>query len=96
MSTLCKPRARSFRMNPNNSANGNMWNWDSWSGHALMLPYMEQNAVYNTINFQYSTGGSNQNGIAEPGYYINSTAINTVIATLGCPSDGSWDKIKTN
>jgi prepilin-type N-terminal cleavage/methylation domain-containing protein/prepilin-type processing-associated H-X9-DG protein len=92
-----QPYAVGGYYNPaNNSVNGNMWNWDSWSGHALMLPYLEQNPIYATINFQYSTGGSNQNGIAEPGYYINSTAINTVIGTLGCPTDGSWNKVKTN
>ncbi len=80
----------------NNSTNGNMWNWDSWSGHALMLPYLEQNPVYSSINFMYSTGGSNQNGVAEPAYYINSTAMNTVLGVLGCPSDGSWNKVKSN
>jgi prepilin-type N-terminal cleavage/methylation domain-containing protein/prepilin-type processing-associated H-X9-DG protein len=80
----------------NNSTNGNMWNWDSWSAHALMLPYMEQGPIYSAINFSYSTGGSNQNGVAEPGYFANSTAMNTVISTLGCPSDGSWNAVKSN
>jgi prepilin-type N-terminal cleavage/methylation domain-containing protein/prepilin-type processing-associated H-X9-DG protein len=80
----------------NNSTNGNMWNWDSWSAHALMLPYMEQTPIYSAINFMLSTGGSNQNGVAEPAYFANSTAMNTVIGTLGCPSDGSWNSVKSN
>src|SRR5262245_24385334 len=27
------------------------YNWDSWSGHAMMLPQLEQNAMYNACNF---------------------------------------------
>jgi prepilin-type N-terminal cleavage/methylation domain-containing protein/prepilin-type processing-associated H-X9-DG protein len=80
----------------NNTVNGAMWNWDSWSAHALMLPYMEQSAIWSAINFQYSTGGANQNGVAQPGYFVNSTALNTVISTLGCPTDSSWNSLKTN
>jgi prepilin-type N-terminal cleavage/methylation domain-containing protein/prepilin-type processing-associated H-X9-DG protein len=80
----------------NNSTNGNMWNWDSWSAHALMLPYMEQNPIYSAINFSYSTGGSNQNAVGTLAYFINSTGMNTVISTLGCPSDGSWNSVKSN
>ena len=80
----------------NNSTNGNMWNWDSWSAHALMLPYMEQTPIYSAINFSYSTGGSNQNGVATPAYFANSTAMNTVLSVLGCPSDGSWNSVKSN
>jgi prepilin-type N-terminal cleavage/methylation domain-containing protein/prepilin-type processing-associated H-X9-DG protein len=80
----------------NNSTNGNMWNWDSWSAHALMLPYIEQNAVWSAINFSFSTGGSNQNGVATLAYFVNSTGMNTVLSTLGCPSDGSWNSVKTN
>jgi prepilin-type N-terminal cleavage/methylation domain-containing protein/prepilin-type processing-associated H-X9-DG protein len=81
----------------NNSTNGAEWNWDGWSAHTLMLPYLEQNPIYASINFNYSTGGCNQNGVgAQPAYLANSTALNTVIATLGCPSDGSWDSTKSN
>src|SRR5213080_1533266 len=28
--------------------------WGDWSPHALILPYMEQSAIYNALNFQIS------------------------------------------
>ena len=55
--------------------------WGNFSAQAMMLPYMEQQAIYNECNFSwnawYATGGS-----------INVTARETKIATFLCPSDG--------
>jgi prepilin-type N-terminal cleavage/methylation domain-containing protein/prepilin-type processing-associated H-X9-DG protein len=55
--------------------------WGTWSAQALMLPYMEQTPVYNSINFNfnawYSQGGP-----------INATAFNTRVNSFLCPSDG--------
>jgi len=56
--------------------------WAQWSAHAMMLPYMEQSAVYNTINFNflssYDLAGA-----------INYTASTTTIQAFLCPSDGN-------
>ena len=44
------------------------YNWDCWSGHALMLSQLEQNAIYNAVNFMLGNNGGNSYG-----YYANST-----------------------
>jgi len=55
--------------------------WGTWSGQAMLLPYVEQTPIYNSCNFLwncwYGTGGQ-----------INSTAFNTKINSFLCPSDG--------
>jgi prepilin-type N-terminal cleavage/methylation domain-containing protein/prepilin-type processing-associated H-X9-DG protein len=59
-------------------------NWSSWSAHSLMLPYMEQTAVYNAINFNYGAGrGSGY------GYVCNSTCMTARLSNFMCPSDGN-------
>jgi len=55
-------------------------NWTEWSAQAMMLPYMEQTPVYNSINFGYC-GGYND------GQTINATAWATKVSTFACPSD---------
>jgi prepilin-type N-terminal cleavage/methylation domain-containing protein/prepilin-type processing-associated H-X9-DG protein len=65
---------------PPASSNG----WDCWSSLALMLPNMEQTAVYNAINFNFAPAQTNQ-----PGYFTNSTAYNAVITSFLCPSDAN-------
>ncbi len=61
--------------------------WSSWSAHALMLPYMEQTAIYNSANFSWSC---EQYGSL--GWAINSTAYYTKINSFLCPSDGNAGK----
>jgi prepilin-type N-terminal cleavage/methylation domain-containing protein/prepilin-type processing-associated H-X9-DG protein len=57
--------------------------WNDWSAQALMLPYLEQNPIYNSINFSFPP-------IASP---IGSAMANTIvlvkIKSFLCPSDGS-------
>ena len=55
------------------------WN-EHWSGQALMLRYMEQTAIYNSINFNYRQDEPRR---------TNSTACNTKINAFLCPSDGN-------
>jgi len=57
--------------------------WGNFSGQAMMLPFMEQTAIYNACNF-------NLNPIPNftPGSQMNSTVINAKIAAFFCPSDG--------
>jgi len=59
--------------------------WAGWSAQALLLGYMEQQAVYNAINFNLDP----QLGQADP---IQSTATYTKIAGFLCPSDGNAGK----
>jgi len=65
--------------------------WDSWSAHALMLPYLEQGQVYNAANFNFAVAWTNQ-----PSNLINSTVYNTKIAIFLCPSDGNAGKTNLN
>ncbi len=55
--------------------------WGTWSGQAMMLPYLEQAPLHNAINFSWSCWYST-------GQQINGTAFNTLIRTFLCPSDG--------
>jgi prepilin-type N-terminal cleavage/methylation domain-containing protein/prepilin-type processing-associated H-X9-DG protein len=58
----------------------NQTEWGTWSAHALMLGYMENQPLYNAINFCWT----NWYGVGAP---INATAFNADIATFMCPSD---------
>jgi prepilin-type N-terminal cleavage/methylation domain-containing protein/prepilin-type processing-associated H-X9-DG protein len=54
--------------------------WTEWSAHALMLPYMEQAPIYNSINFSFCSG-------YDYGQTCNMTAVTTLIPSFLCPSD---------
>jgi prepilin-type N-terminal cleavage/methylation domain-containing protein/prepilin-type processing-associated H-X9-DG protein len=54
--------------------------WGGWSAQAMMLPYMEQNAVYNSINFMVTNVGD---AVTQA---INSTGVITRINVMLCPS----------
>lgn len=59
--------------------------WCSWSPQSLLLPYMEQGPVYNSINFYtFSTGSWPSDGPS--GLAANTTGITTRLNTLLCPS----------
>ncbi len=58
--------------------------WDGWSSIALMTPFLEQQALYSSMNFSYAPGWTGQYG-----NICNTTVWNTKIATLLCPSDGN-------
>jgi len=57
--------------------------WVGWSAHALMLPYLEQNTIYNSCNFSHTGFGFT----FTPGDQINSTAAHTRINAFLCPSN---------
>jgi prepilin-type N-terminal cleavage/methylation domain-containing protein/prepilin-type processing-associated H-X9-DG protein len=59
--------------------------WIEWSAHTLLLPYMEQGPIYNSINF----ADTESLGIASfvQNSPINSTATYAVISSFNCPSD---------
>ena len=54
--------------------------WGTWSAQAMMLPYMEQTAVYNAINFACEISNNGD------GASMNATAVATKINTFLCPS----------
>jgi prepilin-type N-terminal cleavage/methylation domain-containing protein/prepilin-type processing-associated H-X9-DG protein len=58
------------------------YEWDCWSGHALMLGALEQTALYNAANFSLGNNAANSYG-----YYANSTVTSTHISVYLCPSD---------
>jgi len=68
--------------NPKNGPGDSDLIWSSWSAHALMLPYLEQQALYSAANFSWGI-----NPYGDPCYLINSTVANTVVAGFMCPSD---------
>ena len=68
--------------NPKNGPGDSDLVWSSWSAQALMLPYLEQQGLYNAANFSWGV-----NPYGDPCYTINSTVANTIIASFLCPSD---------
>jgi len=78
------PTAFNGRM-PWDSPAGNGDEWANFGSLALLLPYMEQQAIYNSLNFNFgleSFGG--QQGTDDR---IQRTGINAVIGSFICPSD---------
>jgi prepilin-type N-terminal cleavage/methylation domain-containing protein/prepilin-type processing-associated H-X9-DG protein len=55
--------------------------WNDWGALVMLLPYIEQGALYNTINF------SNTGSAANPGNALNVTAQTASINVYQCPSD---------
>ncbi|AGA30550.1 DUF1559 domain-containing protein [Singulisphaera acidiphila] len=57
--------------------------WGNFSGQAMMLPYLEQSAIFNACNFNL-----NPNPSFLPGGPMNTSALNAKISAFLCPSDG--------
>ena len=64
---------------PDNNTNA----WGQWGAHAMMLPYLEQTAIFNACNFNMAVDGTT------PSFNSNSTASQAVIASFLCPSDAN-------
>src|SRR5262249_19123059 len=79
-------------MSPRTTGQGTPYDdWCVWSAQALMLSYLEQTPVYNSINFSWAAeGDGNYSGA------INGTAFNTVIMSFLCPSDSFANKGNIN
>jgi len=54
--------------------------WNSWSAQAMMLGYLEQMPLYNSINFSWGP-------YPVPANDINLTAFHSSVAAFICPSD---------
>ncbi|WP_165233062.1 DUF1559 domain-containing protein [Aquisphaera insulae] len=63
--------------------------WGNWSAHSMLLPYMEQQAIYASINFSLPNASEDSTG-----QYHNSTATTSLITAFVCPSSpiypGTW------
>jgi prepilin-type N-terminal cleavage/methylation domain-containing protein/prepilin-type processing-associated H-X9-DG protein len=72
--------------------------WVNWGANALMLSFLEQNAIYSAINFSFTPepGPEPDGGGSSLGYNINSTAYNTKLNLFLCPSDGNAGRININ
>jgi prepilin-type N-terminal cleavage/methylation domain-containing protein/prepilin-type processing-associated H-X9-DG protein len=77
--------------NPKNFAGDSDLIWSSWSAHSLLLPYMEQQSLYNSANFSWGI-----DPYGDPCYYYNSTVANTVIGGFLCPSDTNASRPNIN
>ncbi len=71
----------------------NVYHWDCWSGHAMMLSQLEQSVMYSAINFSLGNNAANSYG-----YYANSTVTGQRVSVFLCPSDpnaGSLSVLRT-
>lgn len=59
----------------------------SWSALAMMLPFLEQNPVYNAANFDWGLNWLDIGGVQADPY--NGTVVRVTIASFLCPSDPS-------
>jgi prepilin-type N-terminal cleavage/methylation domain-containing protein/prepilin-type processing-associated H-X9-DG protein len=72
----------SFPLGGTRAASGYGYNvgWGTWSAHALMLGFLEQQPLYNAANFSWAV-------VMGQAWAINTTVSNSVINTFLCPSD---------
>ena len=61
--------------------------WNNWSAQAMMLNFMEQAPLFNSINLGFESRG-------EPG--LNSTVYNSKINSFLCPSDTNAGRANMN
>lgn len=59
--------------------------WPVWSAHAMLLPHLDQAALYNAINFDWATFGAPTDYC----WLVNSTAVTRPVAGFLCPSDSA-------
>ncbi|MHC5538677.1 DUF1559 family PulG-like putative transporter [Singulisphaera rosea] len=60
--------------------------WGTFGAHAFLLPYLEQNAVYNSCNFSFACYP--RTPLNSDGTWTNLTVWETKISAFMCPSDG--------
>jgi len=58
------------------------YSWADFSSNTLLLPYLEQGNLYNSLNFAF------QLSPAWPGCAQNTTVQYTTVTVMNCPSDG--------
>jgi prepilin-type N-terminal cleavage/methylation domain-containing protein/prepilin-type processing-associated H-X9-DG protein len=87
-SSNCLPASDIFLVNNNPCSGfgfGNQCQNTPW--FVLMLPHIEQQALYNAFNAAIGAEGIMTGGGYPLGYFANSTIVTTKIASFQCPSD---------
>jgi len=64
--------------------------WGDWSAHSMLLPFLEQQPLYNAANFSVTALGHDPAGL------MNATVVNTRLSGFLCPSDGNAGRNYTN
>jgi len=67
--------------------------WNNWAIHALVLPYLEQDPVYQACNFDFAVWHA---GRTPQGFQANLTVFNTRLSIYNCPSDGKAGQGRLN
>ena len=80
---------------------GSTYTWSNWGANAMLLNFLEQTPVYNSINFSwapepYTEPTSQDTGYSSPAGFINSTAYNTKLTVFLCPTDGNAGRVNNN
>jgi prepilin-type N-terminal cleavage/methylation domain-containing protein/prepilin-type processing-associated H-X9-DG protein len=70
---------------------GTYWLWSTTSAHACMLGYLEQQPLFNAINFSWNM--ESNGGTSQP---VNATVYNTKLNLFLCPSDPNAGTLNTN
>jgi prepilin-type N-terminal cleavage/methylation domain-containing protein/prepilin-type processing-associated H-X9-DG protein len=83
------PAGSTMQLYDNQAAN-HMYSWNDWSIHAQMLGYIEQNPIYNAINFSLPPVAS------APGDVAAATVLLIRINSFLCPSDPNAGRSWTN
>jgi prepilin-type N-terminal cleavage/methylation domain-containing protein/prepilin-type processing-associated H-X9-DG protein len=65
---------------------GNTWAWNNWSAQAMLLSFIEQNPLYNAVNFMVPPVASFD------GSSFSNTVLLMRISSFLCPSDGNAGK----
>jgi len=68
---------------PSSAPPSNLATWTAWSPQAMLLPYLEQNALYNAANFSWGCCYFGDQADA-----TNLTVYTSRIGSFLCPSDG--------
>jgi prepilin-type processing-associated H-X9-DG protein len=89
----CYPLGVTASLNPlgqaGASAPGAPTDWSGWSPHAQLLPYLDQTAIYNAINFDFDPFVNQQEA-------FNATAHHWKVDVFLCPDDPFSNKPNLN
>jgi len=66
------------------------YDWGAWSAQSMLLPYIEQRAIYDALNFMTTARGNGDREVA------NSTGMMATVASFLCPSSSPPPRITQN